>query len=62
MSVEEVSEGEIRRILAYLANRNDSGRPPILVGGWAVFAFNAYSKSQDIDLVLSSNDRGSLTW
>lgn len=31
-----------------------------MLGGWAVYAYNSYSKSQDIDLLLSASDRGSL--
>lgn len=61
-SIEEASEEELAAILAYLADRSGGDRPPVLVGGWAVYAFNRYSKSRDIDLVLSSNHRSSLTY
>lgn len=60
MSIEDATEEELRAILGYLAERTGGDRPPVLVGGWAVFAYNAYSKSKDIDLVLSSQHRASL--
>jgi hypothetical protein len=59
-SIEAVSQRELERILAFLEERSEGDRPPILLGGWAVVAYNAYSRSQDIDLALSSRHRSSL--
>lgn len=61
-SIEEASQHELQAILAYLADRSEGDHPPVLVGGWAVFSYNPWVKSQDIDLVLSSSDRSSLQW
>lgn len=61
-SIEEASEHELGEILGYLSNRSEGDRPPVLVGGWAVYSYNTYSKSQDIDLILSSDDRTSLRY
>lgn len=58
-SIEDASEDELGAILGYLAGKTGD-RPPILIGGWAVFAYNPYSRSIDIDLVLSSKHRTSL--
>lgn len=61
-TIEERSEAELAHILSYLADRSRGDRPPVLVGGWAVFSYNPYQKSQDIDLVLSSSHRSSLLY
>ncbi len=60
MDIRDRSEEELARILAYLADRNDGDNPTVLVGGWAVYAYNPYEKSTDIDLVLNSKRRARL--
>ncbi len=58
-SIQDVSQDELAAIAKYLAGKHD-GRPSILVGGWAVHAYNPYEKSRDVDLVLGSKRRGRL--
>lgn len=53
----DVSYEELQEVLAWLQDRPDRGRPTVLLGGWAVYALNPYTKSRDIDLVLSSKER-----
>ncbi len=53
---------ELRFILRWL---DESGKPgdlprAILAGGWAVYAYNPYQGSYDIDLITNSKTRGSL--
>ncbi len=45
-------------------HRKDDGVSPraILVGGWAVYAYNSYFGSYDIDLVTNSDTKGSLMY
>lgn len=61
-SIEDSSLDELAHVLAYLETRQGSERPPVLLGGWAVYALAGpdYLKSQDIDIVVNSNDRASL--
>lgn len=59
MTIEDASQEELHSIAAYLAGKEDM-RPAILVGGWAVYAYNTYSKSTDIDLVLGGKRKGRL--
>jgi hypothetical protein len=56
------SFAELRYILRWLDERGKPGDPPraILVGGWAVYAYNPYQGSYDIDLITNSKTRGSL--
>ncbi len=56
------SFSELRHILRWLDERGDPEAPPraILVGGWAVHAYNPYLGSYDIDLVTDSRTRKSL--
>jgi hypothetical protein len=56
------SFSELRHILRWLDERGDPEAPPraILVGGWAVHAYNPYLGSYDIDLVTNSRTRRSL--
>ncbi len=60
--VVERSLAELRKIVAWVAEREgDSPNPTtILIGGWAVDAYNPYVGSVDIDLVTNSKTRGSL--
>lgn len=55
--IRDASYAELQVILARLQERLDRGRPTVLLGGWAVYALNPYTKSRDIDLVLSSKER-----
>jgi hypothetical protein len=56
------SFAELRHIIRWLEERDRPGAPPkaILAGGWAVYAYNPYQGSYDIDLVTNSDTRGSL--
>jgi hypothetical protein len=56
------SFAELRYIVRWLEGRGEPGAPPraVLVGGWAVYAYNPYQGSYDIDLVTNSDTRGSL--
>ena len=58
--IKDLSERELAAIAAYLASKADDARPIILVGGWAVYAYNPYEKSTDIDLILGSKRRARL--
>lgn len=60
MNIKDRSENELDRILDYLGEKKDGDNPTVLVGGWAVYAYNPYEKSTDIDLVLNSRRRGRL--
>ncbi|MBX8643077.1 MAG: hypothetical protein KIY10_10945 [Thermoplasmata archaeon] len=54
------SLNDLKFILAGMDEYNRKHRrahPAVLIGGWAVFAFNAYYGSVDIDLVTSSNSK-----
>lgn len=61
MLIEEICEVELGDILVFLAGHQAGDHPTVLVGGWAVYAYNPYLKSTDIDLVLSSRRRSTLT-
>jgi len=52
-TVIEISVSELRKIAALLSGRqgNHETTEAILIGGWAVDAYNPYFGSQDIDLV-----------
>lgn len=58
----ERSLAELRNIIAWIAERESDSTTPttILIGGWAVDAYNPYVGSVDIDLVTNSKTRGSL--
>ncbi|MDG6258199.1 MAG: hypothetical protein QCH35_11465, partial [Methanomicrobiaceae archaeon] len=61
-SVIERSLAELRTVVAWV-NERDAGAPfptTILIGGWAVDAYNPYVGSVDIDLVTNSTTRRSL--
>ncbi len=60
MNIKNRSEDELNQILDYLSEKKDGDNPTVLVGGWAVYAYNPYEKSTDIDLVLNSKRRGRL--
>lgn len=56
---------ELRAIMRWLEvrHRDDGGSPrAILVGGWAVYAYNPYFGSYDIDLVTNSDTKGSIMY
>src|SRR5947209_231036 len=57
--LEQRSMGELLYLLDWY-NQNPSyksSKPLVLVGGWAVYAYNPYYGSVDIDLVTSSRFR-----
>ncbi|MCK9308134.1 MAG: hypothetical protein M0P17_11485 [Methanoculleus sp.] len=58
----ERSLAELREIVAWINEREGGSSTPttILIGGWAVDAYNPYVGSVDIDLVTSSRTRRSL--
>lgn len=58
------SFAELRFLIRWLEERSEPGAPPeaILVGGWAVYAYNPYQGSYDIDLVTNSRTRKSLMY
>ena len=57
-SREEV--GHVARWYADHRGRNE--RPPslLLIGGWAVYQYNPYTMSRDIDIIVNSDTRRSL--
>ncbi|MCI0497194.1 MAG: hypothetical protein L0Z54_02740 [Thermoplasmata archaeon] len=56
------SREEVKAIFQWTAEREPMDRPPtVLIGGWAVYTYNPYYGSLDIDLVTSSRTRSSLT-
>lgn len=62
--LEQASFEELKHILAWIAdaNKNPDKTPGVLVGGWAVYAYNPYLGSIDIDLIVTGKMRKSLTW
>ncbi len=56
-ALEAASFAELKHILAWLADANAAPArdPGVVVGGWAVYAYNPYYGSIDIDIVISSN-------
>ncbi len=60
----ERSLAELRNIVAWIAGREGGSTTPttILIGGWAVDAYNPYVGSVDIDLVTNSRTRRSLMY
>lgn len=58
----ELSLVELRNVAAWVAKREGNTPTPttILIGGWAVDAYNPYVGSVDIDLVTNSRTRGRL--
>jgi hypothetical protein len=55
----EISGSELRKIAALLSERQEVREDPktVLIGGWAVDAYNPYLGSQDIDLVTDNETR-----
>jgi hypothetical protein len=53
---------ELRHILAWFARRGQAGSRPrfVLVGGWAVYCYNPWLRSIDIDLVMNQRTRRGL--
>lgn len=62
-AIERASHEELRHILGWLESRTPKSGdiPGVLVGGWAVYSYNPYLGSIDIDLVTSARVRKSLT-
>jgi len=60
----EVSFGELQKIVSWVHDRNDNPITPktVLIGGWAVDAYNPYLGSVDIDLVTNSKTKNSLMY
>lgn len=56
--IRDISEQELAAILEYLEPKTEGDNPTVLVGGWAVYSYNNYEKSRDIDLVLNAKRRG----
>jgi len=59
-----LSLNELTYILQWVNARGESSRSPVtvLIGGWAVDAYNAWYGSIDIDLVTNHNTREDLKW
>ena len=52
-SIEDLSFEELDRVFSFFRAGQKTGSPAaILVGGWAVYSYNAYFKSVDIDLLV----------
>jgi hypothetical protein len=60
----ELSFNELTYILHWVNAREDSARSPVtvLIGGWAVYSYNDYYGSVDIDLVTNNATKSSLEW
>lgn len=63
-AIERASFEELIHILSWIGDqrRNPERLPGVLVGGWAVYAYNPYLGSIDIDLVVSGNMRKRLSF
>src|SRR3972149_5310248 len=63
LAIEEASLDELRQIVRWLDSPRKSGKPReyILIGGWAVYLYNDYSGSIDIDILASSRTCSSLS-
>ncbi len=60
-SVIDASNLELRAIAEYLQAREDAASPTtVLIGGWAVHAYNPWYGSVDIDLITNSRTKQSL--
>jgi len=58
----QVSKDEVKAIFRWIAEREGGGRrTTVLIGGWAVYTYDPYYGSVDIDLVTNSRTRSSLT-
>jgi hypothetical protein len=53
----EISFAELEKIVSWIDDRNENPAMPktVLIGGWAVDAYNPYFGSVDIDLVADRN-------
>jgi hypothetical protein len=60
----EASFTELRKIVAWVHDRNEDPTIPktVLIGGWAVDAYNPYLGSVDIDLVTNTRTKSSLMY
>jgi len=58
-AIVEISVSELRKIALLLSERQEDRNDPgtVLIGGWAVDAYNPYFGSQDIDLVTDNETR-----
>lgn len=58
-AIVEISGFELRKIALLLPERQEDRNDPttVLIGGWAVDAYNPYFGSQDIDLVTNNETR-----
>ncbi len=58
-AIVEISVSELRKIAVLLLERQEDRENPgtVLIGGWAVDAYNPYFGSQDIDLVTNNTTR-----
>jgi len=58
----EISFAELTKIVSWIDDRNENPAMPktVLIGGWAVDAYNPYLGSVDIDLVTNSRTKKSL--
>lgn len=60
----ELSFNELTYILQWVSDRGESSGSPetVLIGGWAVYSYNDYYGSVDIDLVTNNATKKSLEW
>jgi hypothetical protein len=60
----ELSRNELTYILQWVNARGENSRSPVtvLIGGWAVDAYNPWYGSIDIDLVTNNATKSSLEW
>ncbi len=60
----EESLAELETVLSWLQERGENPKKPIavLIGGWAVYSYNRYFGSIDIDLITNNSTRKSLMY
>ena len=52
----DICEKSFSELVAFARKANELGESPLLFGGWAVYHYNSYAGSKDVDCIVS-NDR-----
>lgn len=62
-TIMDSSRIELINIFRWVNSRESNTKPiTVLIGGWAVFIYNKWYGSQDIDLITNSGTKSSLMW
>jgi len=64
LEIVEQSLEELKHILQWVRPREENKKNPVtvLIGGWAVYSYNNYGGSLDIDLVTNNKTKRDLKW